>query len=151
MPNHIVFPGGLCEQPDFSPRWLKQFPVYEKFSVSEEAVFPDIFNNDSNGAAIKVNYTNDVGTSSSHIIGYIQHKLLEASIFHSIINTKDLSSMIIINADQYLLLHFLFFKHRTMSATYSYRAQHHRSTRLTLIKQLVIMPAPRRRDNLCVI
>ena len=47
MPNHLVFPGGLCDPADFSLSWFKNYPEYKEFNVNKGAVFPDIFLNTS--------------------------------------------------------------------------------------------------------
>lgn len=46
MPNHIVFPGGLCEPSDFSLTWRDNFPDFNHFTVASTATYPDIFVND---------------------------------------------------------------------------------------------------------
>lgn len=54
MPNKLVFPGGLCETADFSLNWLNTFPQLQRFKVDPNALYPDIFDNDSPGPILQV-------------------------------------------------------------------------------------------------
>jgi len=47
MPNHIVFPGGICETGDFSKSWNHSFPDFRQFNISPDAKYPDIFVNEA--------------------------------------------------------------------------------------------------------